>query len=223
MTATADMGADGPVSVPTVTATTAPPVAFDSVGAGSDLESGTTISWTHDVVTAGAEAIAAVGIKGSATVSSVQFGGTTMTSAGPAENLDNTSGDGLLQFFTLADVPSGSQTVTVTISATDEIIGQSVAYTGVASVSATQNADGDGTSLSQTVDCTSGQMIVQAFAGNHIDAFTSVSGGTNRSNKSINALGEGIQLSVSDATASTTFTASSGSADWAGVAVVLSR
>ena len=183
-------------------------VTFDSVGAGT-TGIGTSPTWT-DSATAGAYAIAAGG--GQSTLSAATYGGASMSDLG-----DDTLTGAQGSLYGLSGVASGSQTVTLT-QANTWYAANSVTYLNVSSVSAAQFASGTGTSASQSVTCSAGQMIVQAFFT--LNAGFTPSGGTNRYNGNSSGF---ASVTISDATSNTTFTATlSSSQNWVGIAVVLS-
>jgi PE-PPE domain len=208
-------------ATPAVTVAGAASVAlgFNAVGAGSSGASVASISWSH-TATSGAEVFAFIAVvAGTGTVSSVKYGSTAMT-----QLTSKTDSNGNIEYlYGLASAPGGAQTVTVTPAASGIFCsGNSVSYTGVASVGTPQTVTGASGSETQSVTCTTGQMIVQGFqsAGANI---TTTSGGTNRS--LVVEQGRsgpvGNNLSISDATASTTFT-TNGTGSFNGIAVVLS-
>jgi hypothetical protein len=75
---------------------------------------------------------------------------------------DDTSGDGTLYAYGLASPPTGSQTVSATLSGTNYAVGCSVSYTDVGSVGSAQITYGTGPT-SQSVTCSSGQTISPAY------------------------------------------------------------
>jgi hypothetical protein len=133
--------------------------------------------------------------------------------------------NGQQYLYGLSGAPGGAQTVTVTGSGSDNYAGNSVSYTGVSSAGTAQTTAPTTatTSLTQSVTCTAGQMIVQSFQDWESLAITGYSGGTGRSLLLLNgASGRGV-VTLSDATVSTTFTATdSSSVNYSGAAVVLS-
>jgi hypothetical protein len=196
---------------------------FDAVGAGASSTS-VGISWSH-TATAGAHVFVAVSTgTSSAAISSVTYGGTAMTVLGSIAN-NNNSTQGITYLYHLAAVTGGAQTVTVSNS--HPMTGNSVSYTGVTSVGTPQTVFGSTSPFTQSVTCSTGQIILQSFGqtgyalGN--SDITAYSGGTGR----YRFPGTGASqpsLTISDATASTTFTATatSGNTNYAGIAVVLS-
>jgi hypothetical protein len=191
-----------PYAPPPVVVASAP---FDAIGSGDTIGNG---SWTHTAA-AGAQVLAF--ITGSGTIT-MTYGVTSMTLLGTAPDLNGASG----YLFGLAGVPGGAKTVSCSGS---EITGNSISYTGISSVGTPQTYQSASvTTLSQSVTCTAGQFIVQSFeaiASTH--PITSSTGGISRWNDGI------IGLTIRDATANTTFTATMTGADHgAGIAVVLS-
>jgi hypothetical protein len=204
---------------PHVKASTSAHPAYDATGAGSDTASNTSsISWSH-TATAGAYALVFT-VAASETVTGVTYGGTSMTELG---SVTDPSG---LPFYVygLANVAAGAKTVAVTgSSSSGQLAGNSVSYTNVSSVGTPASTTGSGTSLSQSVTCSANQVIVQSFEAFFDDTVSSYSGGNGRSLMLYGgAAGQG-SLTISDATSSTTFTASQVDPDpWAALSVVLS-
>lgn len=192
-----------------------PPPTFDAVSAGAGQTSGSTITWTHTAA-AGAYVFVFLDVTQN---TSVTYGGTTMTSLGfIGEN--NSGANNLLYMFGLANAGTGaSKTVLVNEGSTASGYGTSVSYTNVRRVAAASSAFGSGTSLSQSLICSSAQMIVQAFAFSS-STVTSISGGTVRFNGGYTTYFS--NLLIQDASASATFAATIASAPWAGMGVVLS-
>jgi hypothetical protein len=201
-----------------LSAVTKPPVMFDAVGTGALSAGGSgssSISWTHD---AAADSYVIVGItsNGTVAITTMTYGGQPMSLLGSQET-NNTSNESTIYFYGLANPPTGSQTVLAVFASPTASVGNSVSYLNVNSVGTVQTVFGTGTTTSQTVTCTSEQMIVQAFDAWAFGGSIAPSGGTNRSilERSFS------RVAISDATVSTTFTAAINSSDWAGIAVVL--
>jgi hypothetical protein len=192
---------------------------FDAVGAGAHGTFATTSSYSH-IAAAGTYAIVDVLTDRTATISSVTFGGVAMSVIGGPLTPTGISGNASYARYGLANVTGGTQSVAITVSASTYINSCSLTYKNVHSVGAAQtlNTGTAGTALSQSVTCTSVQVIVQSFGESHNYAITGTSGGTNRYNQ----LGFSA-LCMSDATASTTFTGTvAASVTWAAIATVLS-
>lgn len=206
---------------PTITVV-APSVTFDAVGAGSAVNSVTSLSWSH-TATAGAYVIVDVVVFHNRTISGITYGGSAMTLLG-TQNVNNDVNSGVQWKYGRASVAGGAQTVSITFSSSTNAAGNSLSYTGVSSVGSASTAFGTtfSAAFTQNVTCSAGQRIVHAFGVNSgfDSAISGISGGTNRSNVgTVNT-----RISISDATATTTFSATAGPGTivWSGVAVVLS-
>lgn len=127
------------------------PVTFASVGAGNrQVQTGTSVSssWTHTISTSNTQTLVIVAvlvdwrgdppINGRTLTASASYGGNLMTALNPLDGSD--TGTVSIQFqqnviyFHLVNPPTGTQTVTVTANAADNvycITGSSVAYQGV--------------------------------------------------------------------------------------------
>ena len=196
------------------------PPAFDAIGTGSSGTSATQ-SWTH-TATAGAYVLVAIQTRDATpSVSSITYDGNVMTLLGAVDSGGDTVRP--LYLYGRANVAGGAKTVAVTMAGTqDSVSCQSVSYTGVNSVSAATTTSGTGTSQSQAVTVGAGQRAVQVFGFVNSTTGTgtvSPSGGTNRyAGSAVNT----TKLSISDATASTTFTATSNNTtDWGGIYITL--
>lgn len=200
---------------------TAATVQYDATG-GGDTSASTrnTISWSH-TATAGAYVVVAVTIYGNYVVSASYptYGATVMTSIG-SMNLGNNATYGVVHLFGLANAPGGAQTVTVNISGTTYVVGNSVSYLNATSADTAQTAYGVDSAATKAATCSAGQMIVEATgsynAGSGVD--TALLGGANRYNAGARA-----NLNINDASASTTFSATCPGSNraWSIVAVPL--
>lgn len=157
------------------------------------------------------------------TISSVVFGTgavpVTALSLLTSEPMNNVGTNGTL-FHYGGFVPGGTDTVTVTYGAAVKSIGNSVTYLNVGSYTALTPAFGATATASLTATASRPLvMIVNSLAMTAvIGAMSSLSGGTNR----YNSFGNATALTISDALATTTFSAAAGAAHtWAGVAVQL--
>lgn len=201
----------------TPTVTVGAGLAFNAVGTGGSSAGGSP-SWTH-TASAGAYVIVGIVNANSAVVSSVTYGGTSMSLLGSI-GVNNAPGNGHVFLYGLAGVSSGSQTVVVTPSSPCNIAGNSVSYTGVTSVGSAQTAFASGTSLSQsTSGGGSANLTAQVFGWG-----SSPTGSVYSATQRYNLHGSNGGLVIGDSsTANTTFTATlSASAAWGGAAVVLS-
>jgi hypothetical protein len=193
----------------TVSTVTAP--VFDAAGSGAHTSLGSTLSGTH-TATAGATVFAFV-LSGNASTVSATYGGTSMTSVDSVEV--NNAGPATLHFFQLSSAPSGSQTVSVTLTGSTSASFGTVSYTGVTSVGTPSTTFGSSASPSQALTCSANQLILECIGTTQ--TISSDSGGTSRF-KSTTTQGVAIQ----DSTTSTTFGATlAASAAWAAIGVVL--
>jgi hypothetical protein len=193
-------------------------VLFDAVGAGTG--SGTNVSpatWSHTAAAGSDVFIWTSNDQSGSNIGTVTYGGTAvplLTSLG----FNNNTTNGTLQVFRLRNAPGGTQTVSIPWSGA-WLNADSISYANVHTVGTPQTAFGSGTSLSQSA---TGTLILQAFGGNTHGAYGPLtpSGGTNRYNGSASGL---VNLTISDAANSATFTATALNAnDWAGIALPLS-
>jgi hypothetical protein len=151
---------------------------FDATGAGNS-ESGfgdATTTWPHTA--SGNSRVVLVGLRWSQTgglgtpTRTVTYGPTAMESLGVRGLNDAalTAFSGVYQeFFGLREPPTGAQTVSVTVArggSAIEIAGCSVSYVEVSAFGSVSSVFGTeaGTSLSQTVNSTVNEMVVQMFA-----------------------------------------------------------
>lgn len=132
--------------------------------------SGTTCSVTHVVVAANTMAIVSVHLFGASSVpavSSFTIGGTPATQIGRVVNTVCAGGQCGVELWGLYNPPTGSQTVSVTLSATSQIILGAVTYLGVDGTTplgtpVTQTGSSATPSLSLTTE--SGDMVVGAIS-----------------------------------------------------------
>lgn len=143
-------------------------VAFDAISNPTPINaSAATLSWTHTPV--GAPTAVAVVIGGYAagsTISSVTYGGVSM-SAGTAY------GDYPATYYTrmygLANPSSGAQTVTVTFSGNTYAAAAAITVTGSDTTTCFSNSSGNtataSSSISDTVSGATGELVVDCVAG----------------------------------------------------------
>lgn len=198
--------------------TTAP--AYDATGSGNG-DNSSTLSWTHTAAT-NAFVVVAVCVYGNFSINSVTYGGNVMFELSGGI-LDNAVGDGLLSLYVLNDPPTGSQTITATLSGSTYVSGNSVSYTGVGGATAASNVFGAGTPLSQFVSAPSNVMVVQAFGWQTSTAQAIPNGGTSRAVcaafSSPNYL---ANLTINDSVGPTLFSAAPTAADnWDSTAIIL--
>jgi hypothetical protein len=197
------------------------PVNFDSSGHGAHLSlsgSGTT-TWTHTVSTLATNTVALVAIlwNGDVDVTSASFtvtySSTTMTKiAGPATWLSGVGSNpkSWMALYSLASPPAGTSTVSVSWSGmsgtllTDNLLGVSASYSGVATVDAAVTATTT-TSTNNSVTVTSvapAHRVVTVHGIGLIRAFTSSYAGSLRAQSSL----LGGQLLIGDTQGSSSIT-----------------
>ncbi len=148
-------------------------VAFDAKGpsTGTTSSASNTISWTH--TPSGTPTAAAVVIgwvdTGGKTISSVTYGGTSMSQAGSTQI--SASGFWKTAIFGLANPASGAQTVTVTFSGalSHGGTGQSITVTGSDTTTCfTGNASTSGTTDPASLSVTSqnDELVIDVFCDN---------------------------------------------------------
>lgn len=184
---------------------------FDAVGAGAATPGSTSMSWSH-TATAGAYVVVSYACHTTSSPNpTVKYGGTAMTKLGTSAVASNS----FIQFWGLAGVAGGAQTVTITSALTADAA-NSISLKNVTSVGTPASQVYNGSPFSQAVTCTSGQVIVQSFeAVRNADITSAASGGTSR-------YYDGSGFTMNTATATTTFTATSSGQTGAGMAVVFS-
>jgi len=194
------------------------PPQFDSVGVGAH-GNGTTLSWSH---TAAGGAYVLAGLNTTWGTFDVKYGSTPMIPLGLVY-LNNTGGVAALAVYGMEDAPAGTGTITVTTDKAAYFTGESISFTNVSCAGLVTEAYGKGTALSQTVDCGANQLVVQAFANQGYGQLGSFTGGTRRFYGYVpNGNYYSVGLSLSYATAPTTFTATSTVADsWGALSIVL--
>lgn len=137
-------------------------VAFDAAGTGFAAGApGNTVQWTH-VVGGSAIAVFLFNFEPSATVSTVDCGGVFLTQS----QLVVPGGGVSFQLWGLASPPTGSQTITVTMSGTGAFIaGGSTSCTGsdpTTCFDSTNNAFNFGSSVSCAVPSVAGELVADA-------------------------------------------------------------
>lgn len=182
---------------------------FDSVGAGTFTNSGSTsFSWTH-VIGASANT-SLIGFAANNAPSSVKVGTVSATL------VSSKSGVGILSTYLYkvnSSLPTGSQTVTITFSAASNCNGNSVTYSGVTGFGTAATASGS-SSPSLSVASAAGQVAVAVICDtSSISAFSQ----TSRWNNGSIAFGV---MGDAAGTSSVSFTASA-SSTWAAVGVSL--
>ncbi|OMC55365.1 hypothetical protein A5747_13305 [Mycobacterium sp. IS-836] len=205
---------------PVVTLTTVNPPVFDAV-------TNFTSTTANHTGTAGADAFVFIITDESITVGAPTYGGTAMTQIATGQLAGGQTGWGVGQIraYRLSGIPGGAQTVNLSLSGgfAANISAVVITYKGVTAVSTPTVITGSGSTVSQSLSTTqAGQLLLDALLGTATGsggAFTSVSGGTGRSN--INTAN--TALAVRESSASTTFSASGAGIQWyGGIGMVLS-
>lgn len=185
---------------------------FDAVGGGSTAFA-QTVTWSHTAA-AGATVFLFGGYAGTPTTPT--YAGTAMT---VLTSVADTQGD-IQALWKIVGVPGGPQTVSVGTSAGHNFLGNTVSVTGVNTVGTPATLETGPTAgpASQSVSCSTNQLILQGFQD-------SISGGLSASGGTLQWTDPAASVqSISTATISTTFTATLGGASdyWTGISVVLS-
>lgn len=153
-------------------------VAFDAVGpssTGTGTAGTTGITWSHTC--SGSNRLLVVGVAFSATdtgvTTAVTYNSVSMTSLGKVHTNNQTGG--FVELFYLVAPATGANTVSYTASATGDLGGGSVSFTGVDQTTPVANTAtnfGTGTSVTLSVTNASGNMVVDAMASGS-DIFSS--------------------------------------------------
>lgn len=196
-------------------------ITFDTA-TGNKVGSGTTNTWSHTVVVGQSNEIIIVAVDAGASVSSVTYGGQTMTAV-PGGSVTQVGGEVLALYYLLAP-PTGANNVVVTCSSTTFIIGISASYYGVAQSStfgtaATNSSSTAGTSSTNTVTTTSSSQAVIDAVNNEA---ASTDTATASQNKRFQPGSSGGALGDIAATGSNmTLTWSFSSSNWGQVSVAM--
>jgi hypothetical protein len=189
---------------------------YDATGAGSFTNVATnSFSWSHTIGASASGILIAFMVAGAttSTVSGVEVGSSSATLLGS----ETVSGELVAYLYELLNPPTGTQTVTVTLSSTNYLIGNSDSYNGVSSFGtvATNSSTSSG-SASVSVSSATGQTPVAAiFApSTSITSFNQTSRWNNGDTYFRGAFGDAAGASTVSFTAST-------SDDWAAIGVSL--
>jgi len=214
----------------------APPVLFDAVGAGGSGESAEIsnhFSWTHTASGEGRAVVVSVAGQafGDITGITATYGDTPMTAL--TERGFNNRSSGRTQQFILLNPPTGAQTVQVTVTRSEGVVGasyaiaNSVSYNHVGAYTQGASSHGIGASRSLTVTTAGeGDMVVQAF-GHQDSAGMSDYSQTQRSNLPGSDRPGGfipVTLLIGDSDEgdnNISFTATGIETYWSGVSVIL--
>jgi hypothetical protein len=197
----------------------APPPSFDATGVGETSVGGASSSFSFShTATAGAYVLLAFVNASNEAPSNILYGGSAMSSLGSVAN-NNVAADGSLYLYGLAGVTGGAKTVSGSFAAATNYAANTVSYLHVASVGAVVTQSGSSASPSTgSTTCPAGQMIVAAI-GSAQEPLTPT-GGTLRFNGS-SGFTAFTSLAISDASATTTFSATMTSGPWSTVTVIL--
>lgn len=197
--------------------TASPPtgVYYDAIGHGWGASTAT--NWTVEhVATAGAYAFVDIAVDRAASLTNVLYDGNAMTSMGVAHFTGVSGQQASLYRYMYGPVAGGHANITGTFSGATWNAINSVSYLGVGMTKALQIDNADGSSPSQTVSCSAGQIIVEAI-GIWSTVPTAPSGGSNLFDWGNTYMG----LVVNQATTSTTFATADSGVNWGAVATVL--
>jgi hypothetical protein len=200
-------------------------VVFDDVGSGQTGTFSGAWSFQH-YAKAGAYVVLVFIDDRPETLTNVAYAGVPMNSLGSIGCNNAPASNGSLRFYGLGGVPAGSQTVSGTVSTALWMVANTVSYLNVAAAALILSSFGlSAAPSSGSVVCKSGQMIVGGLAfGNFLGSATNISAPIGGSNRYLNTVSNNTSgLSISDATATTTFTATLSTATdpWAGGGVLL--
>jgi hypothetical protein len=197
--------------------TASPPtgVYYDAIGHGWGASTAT--NWTVEhVATAGAYAFVDIAVDRAASLTNVLYDGNAMASMGVAHFTGVSGQQASLYRYMYGPVAGGHANITGTFSGATWNAINSVSYLGVGMTKALQIDNADGSSPSQTVSCSAGQIIVEAI-GIWSTVPTAPSGGSNLFDWGNTYMG----LVVNQATTSTTFATADSGVNWGAVATVL--
>jgi len=187
------------------------PVTLDNKAAGGlpiSSAAGTPITWTHDVLTAGATIFVDIFADRASTVSNVTCAGSAMTLVGTVTFTGGASGDAFLSRYQFSGASAGNNTISAVYSTALYGVGLSVSFTGVTSVGAIQSATGSGGSaMTATATLGSGQLILQSFGATpSTGGSLSFVNGTESGGIALRSVGSVYGLAFNNyATANTTF------------------
>lgn len=181
---------------------------FSSVATGASVNAAS-LSWTH-TASAGDSVFIFVASYGNYGATSVTYGGVA-TTALQTVAFDGNGTYGYLEAFRATSVAGGASTVAVTMTGSTYTTGCSIGIQQATTLGTIGTAAGFN-SITQSLSLGLGQLAVQAFGA--YGAFTP-SGGTNKFDNGV----ANAWMSISIASVTTTFTASSSSSYWAGIAI----
>jgi len=206
------------------------PVTFNAIGAGLSSSSVGGTKTFSSTAASGADVFLVVAISTSVTISSVTYGGTTMSAVSPAVGWNGSTNYGGMYVYRLAGGGTGSSvTVSMTFSAPVFFEAQVISYTGVGSIGTPVTATGSSKSPSSgSVTCATNSVLLNFLGigyGNNQNPLGSLSGGTNRHVSNNSQTNVAVAISESNTSTSTTFAGTSGgsstSAYWASWTVQL--
>jgi hypothetical protein len=199
----------------TATGTLAAAPIFDAVSTTGAGPGAFPATWTHPAGAASRDVYVVVAMYND-TPTSVKCGTFAMTLVGTASGTLNSTGQ--VSIYRTTGIGAATKTMTVTATNQSSWAATSISYSGVTSVATPTKVlfTTAPASYSQATTCAANQIVLQAFQNSSDAFFTAYSGGTSRAMIA-------NMLTVSDATANTTFTATLTTGDYgSGIAVVLS-
>jgi hypothetical protein len=173
-------------------------VAFDAAGpTGASTPAVTSagpLTWTHVCGASATVLLVEVGVDssadGSLTVSTPTYGGQAMAPVGSKVHT-NGGTQGFIQLFKLVNPPTGSNSVSVSVTGgtPGRLWGGSVSYSGAGdAVASGTPTTGSGTSPSMAIPSASSSNMVVGFLGNGSDS-TTATAGTSRFNSTLTSVG----------------------------------
>jgi hypothetical protein len=189
----------------------------DATGVGSHTTTaGTVFTWSHILASSASAILIEFNVfdLNTYTVSSVKVGTTSATLLG-----SKTSGSITGYLYELLSPPTGAQTITVTLSASNYLTGNSDSYNGVSSFGTVATNSGSSTAASVSVSSAVGQVAVAVIFEDGASALTAFNQ-TSRWNAGDNFGGYGV---FGDAAGASTvsFSATTPSATWSAIGVSL--
>lgn len=197
---------------------------FDAVGAGAAAGATT---WTFNITIGSAAKACVVGFgfdgATSTPTATAKVGSTSMTQLDSILSFWSASGSdiGSMFVFGLLNPPTGTQTVTVTTSASSHTSVNAISYDNVSSFGTTSKTTGTGSTASHSVLSAPGRRIVQMFSiGFSLDL--SAYNQTSRYSVAHTANSQSLIIGDAPSVGLTTFSASiSSSTTWGSIAVPL--
>ena len=184
-------------------------VAFDAVGSSTGFSSTTaSLSWTHTAGAGGSAVLVAIAWGSTSfppTVNTITYGGTTMTalpSGGQASGGAGSNGGILL--YGLTGQASGGNTVQITMSAApgNEMVANSISFTGAANFAAPVKNSGSSTSATATCTGVQATSVVCGAECHGTNGTVTWTAGTKRADDEVSAGSGASNLSIGTSTGS---------------------